>query len=149
MFIAPADHALAKRRDISREEVAREHLILREMGSVTRISFELFFGAAPGKLGNPGVVMDSNETIKQAVIAGLGIAFISAHTIEQDLELGKLVLLDVVDMPIRRQWFLVSRLDRLETPVMKSFAEFLVTTGPQHMPLIGRPYPSADFAVHD
>lgn len=149
VIIAPADHPLAKRRDISREEVAREHFILRETGSGTRISFELFFGAVPGKLDNPGVVMDSNETIKQAVIAGLGVAFISAHTIEQELELGKLVLLDVVDMPIRRQWFLVSRLDRLETPVMKSFSEFLVSSGPQHLPLIGRPYPSADYAVHD
>jgi DNA-binding transcriptional LysR family regulator len=49
--------------------------------------------------------MDSNETIKQAVIAGLGIAFISGHTIEQECQAGRIVILDVVETPIRRQWF--------------------------------------------
>ena len=147
VIIAPADHRLAKRRDISKEEVATETFILRETGSGTRISFELFFGSVPGKLDNPGVVMDSNETIKQAVIAGLGVAFISAHTIEQEVELGKLVILDVVGMPIRRQWFQVSRLDRLETPVMRAFSDFLIAHGPEHLPLIKQPYPAADYAL--
>ena len=145
VIIAPADHPLAKRRDISREIVARETFILREPGSGTRISYELFFGSVPGKLDNPGLVMDSNETIKQAVIAGLGVAFISAHTIELEVTLGKLVILDVVGMPIRRQWFSVSRLERLETPVMKAFSDYLATKGPQHLPLIDRPYPSDDY----
>ena len=145
VIIAPAGHPLAHRHDISKEEVARENFILRETGSGTRISFELFFGPVPGKLDNPGVVMDSNETIKQAVIAGLGVAFISAHTIEQEVELGKLVILDVVGMPIRRQWFSVSRLDRLETPVMKAFSQFLVSRGPEYLPLIDKPYPAEDY----
>lgn len=145
VIIAPAGHPLSGRRDISREEVAAENFILRETGSGTRISFELFFGSVPGKLDNPGVVMDSNETIKQAVIAGLGVAFLSAHTIEQELELGKLVILDVVGMPIRRQWFSVSRLDRRETPVMKAFSEFLVTKGPQYLPIIEKSYPAEGY----
>lgn len=145
VIIAPADHPLAKRHDISREIVAQEAFILREPGSGTRISYELFFGSVPGKLDSPGIVMDSNETIKQAVIAGLGIAFISAHTIEQELDLGKLVTLDVIGMPIRRQWFSVSRNDRVETQAMKVFSEFLVTKGPQYLPLIKRPYPSDDY----
>lgn len=149
VIIAPADHPLAKRRDISRDEVARETFILRETGSGTRISYELFFGSVPGKLDNPGMVMDSNETIKQAVIAGLGVAFISAHTIELELQLGKLVILDVVGMPIRRQWFSVSRLDRRETPAMKAFAEFLISKGPQYLPLIERPYPSDDYITRE
>ncbi len=81
----------------------------------------------------------------QAVIAGLGVAFISAHTIEQELELGKLVILDVIGMPIRRQWFSVSRTDRLETPVMTAFSDFLIRQGPMHLPPISWPYPEAAF----
>ncbi|EJC71640.1 transcriptional regulator [Rhizobium leguminosarum bv. trifolii WSM2012] len=145
VIVAPQGHRLAQQHDISKEEMATEKFILREGGSGTRISYELFFGSVPEKLDNPGVVMDSNETIKQAVIAGLGVAFISAHTIEQEVDLGKLVILDVVGMPIRREWFSVSRTDRLETPVMAAFSEFLIRHGPMHLPLISKPYPEATF----
>ncbi len=141
VIIAPAGHPLAQRHDISREEVAREKFIVREAGSGTRISTEFFFASVPERQDSPSIVMTSNETIKQAVIAGLGVAFISAHTIEQELELGKLVILDVAGMPIRRQWFSVSRADRQETPVMAAFNEFLRRRGPMHLPVIDKIYP--------
>ncbi len=147
VIVAPADHRLANMHDISKEMLIQEKFIVREAGSGTRISLELFFGSVPEKLENLGVVMDSNETIKQAVIAGLGIAFISAHTVEQELDLGKLVILDVVGMPIRRQWFSVSRADRRETPVMAAFNQFLIRQGPSLLPLIGKPYPEAAYNV--
>ena len=145
VIVAPADHRLATVHDISKEMLIQEKFIVREAGSGTRISLELFFASVPEKLENLGVVMDSNETIKQAVIAGLGIAFISAHTVEQELDLGKLVILDVVGMPIRRQWFSVSRADRRETPVMAAFNQFLIRQGPSLLPLIGKPYPEAAY----
>jgi DNA-binding transcriptional LysR family regulator len=81
--------------------------------------------------------MGSNETIKQAVMAGLGIAFISAHTIEQELQLRRLVILDVQGMPIIRQWFSVSRLDRSLSPAMQAFNEFLTQQGSGYLPAIG------------
>lgn len=145
VIVAPADHRLATVHDISKEMLIQEKFIVREAGSGTRISLELFFASVPEKPENLGVVMDSNETIKQAVIAGLGIAFISAHTVEQELDLGKLVILDVVGMPIRRQWFSVSRADRRETPVMAAFNQFLIRQGPSLLPLIGKPYPEAAY----
>ncbi len=145
VIVASADHKMADMHDISKEMLAREKFIVREAGSGTRISLELFFASVPEKLENLGVVMDSNETIKQSVIAGLGIAFISAHTVEQELNLGKLVILDVAGMPIRRQWFSVSRADRQETPVMAAFNRFLIRQGPSLLPLIGKPYPEAAY----
>jgi DNA-binding transcriptional LysR family regulator len=104
VIIAPPDHPLAGARDISKERIAEEHFIIREPGSGTRISLEIFLGEVPGRIDDLGLEMDSNETIKQAVMAGLGIAFISAHTIAFEVEAGRLVILDVAGMPIRRQW---------------------------------------------
>ena len=54
-----------------------------------------------------GMEMSSNETIKQAVIAGLGIAFISAHTVAVELKEGRMITLDITGLPIIRQWFVV------------------------------------------
>lgn len=141
VIIAPADHALADRRDISKEEIAKEHFLIREAGSGTRISLEIFFANVPSKLENLGSEMASNETIKQAVMAGMGIAFISAHTVEMELDFHKLVILDVVGTPIRRDWFSVWRADRVFTPAMQIFNNFLKEEGARYLPLIGKPYP--------
>jgi DNA-binding transcriptional LysR family regulator len=139
IVVAP-DHPLARKRDISKKEVAREHFIIRERGSGTRISYERFLGDIPGRLDDPGTEMDSNETIKQAVIAGLGVAFISAHTVAWEVEAGRLVVLDVAGLPIRRQWFTVARSDRAVTPVMAAFQDFLAKKGATFLPVLGTLY---------
>lgn len=141
VIIAPPDHPLAARRDIAKEEVAREHFLLRETGSGTRISLEFFLSDVARTAEIAGTEMGSNETIKQAVMAGLGIAFLSAHTIEQELQFGRLVILDVVGMPIRRQWFSVARADRTPSPAMQAFGEFLAREGASHLPVIPNTYP--------
>jgi DNA-binding transcriptional LysR family regulator len=78
--------------------------------------------------------MSSNETIKQAVIAGLGIAFISAHTVAVELEDGRLVTLDVAGLPIVRQWFVVRRKDKVLLPPAQGMLDFLVANGEQFLP---------------
>lgn len=143
VIVAPPDHRLASRMDIPKEEIAREEFLVREPGSGTRISLEVYFAAIPGWAERPRTEMGSNETIKQAVMAGLGIAFLSAHTIEQELQLGRLAILDVEGMPIRRQWFAVSRLDRSPSPSMEAFGEFLAREGPRHLPVIAKTYPAS------
>ena len=52
-------------------------------------------------------VMDSNENIKQAVMAGMGLAFISAHTVALERQTGKLVILTAEGMPAMRDWFVL------------------------------------------
>ncbi len=141
VIIAPPDHRLAAKRDIPKEELIAERFLLREVGSGTRTSLQIFFADVPGKLETLGSEMGSNETIKQAVMAGLGIAFISAHTVEQELQLGKLVILDVVGTPIRRQWFTISRSDRSITAAMKVFDAFLLSDGARFLPVVGKTYP--------
>ncbi len=146
VMIAAPDHPLARSRDITKERIAQEHFLVREPGSGTRISLEIFLGELPGRLDDLGTEMSSNETIKQAVMAGLGIAFISAHTIAMELEVGKLVMLDVIGMPIRRQWFSVVRTDRTLSPAMREFQDFLVRKGAQSLPFFEKLYPDSGIA---
>ena len=141
VIVAPPDHPMAATRDISKERIAEEHFLIREPGSGTRISLEIFLADVPGRIDDLGIEMGSNETIKQAVMAGLGIAFISAHTIASEVEAGRLVILDVVGMPIRRQWFAVMRVDHAISPAMATFHDFLMRKGAAHLPLVGRLYP--------
>lgn len=138
VFIANAKHRLANTLDISKEEIAKETFLIRERGSGSRFMLGLFLSEIPGRTENLGVEMDSNETIKQAVIAGLGVSFISGHTIEQELKLDRLVILDVIGAPIRRQWFSISRKDRTKTPSMEAFEAFLMWHGSKHLPLISK-----------
>ena len=136
VIVAAPDHALAGRRHISKEDIARQSFLMREQGSGTRISMEIFMREIPGWLEQPVIEMDSNETIKQSVMAGLGLAFISGHTVASELEAGRLAMLDVVGMPIRRQWFAVTRGDRGMTPAMTALHEFLGREGAAHLPVL-------------
>jgi len=70
--------------------------------------------------------MNSNEAIKQAVMAGLGLGVVSRHTVRMELESGKLVVLDVAGFPIRRKWFLVHRRDRRLSRAAEEFKRYLL-----------------------
>jgi DNA-binding transcriptional LysR family regulator len=144
VIVAAPDHPLARVRDIGKERIAEEKFLVREPGSGTRISLEIFLADIPGRIDDLGTEMGSNETIKQAVMAGLGIAFISAHTIAMEVEFGRLAVLDVVGLPIRRQWFGVTRADRTMSPAMATFNDFLMRKGAMYLPLLGKLYPEGE-----
>ncbi|MDH3662853.1 MAG: LysR substrate-binding domain-containing protein, partial [Alphaproteobacteria bacterium] len=94
VIIAAPDHRLAKRRRISLADVNQETFLLREQGSGTRTLVSRMFDDAGIDL-DATMEIGSNETIKQAVIAGLGIALISAHTIAAEIQDRRLITLDV------------------------------------------------------
>lgn len=136
VIIADPDHPLAGRRGIEKEEVSRQRFLVRERGSGTRISLEIFLSDIAERGGVLMAEMGSNESIKQAVMAGLGIAFISGHTIEHELQSKRLVILDVQGMPLRRQWFAVSHAERADSPSKQLFRRFLVREGAAMLPRI-------------
>ncbi|MBL3561883.1 LysR family transcriptional regulator [Rhodovulum sulfidophilum] len=111
VLIAPPDHPLAGQGRIAAERVLAETFLAREAESGTRVLMERFIERL-GK-GRPQrvVELESNETIKQAVMAGLGVALISRHTVAGELAAGRLVELDAPSLPLVRQWFLVHRSD--------------------------------------
>ncbi len=127
-IVAAPSHPLAGRRRIGFERVLRERFIVRERGSDTWMSMVEAFGE---RMRDVRVAMEirSNETIKQAVIAGMGVAFMSEHAIVQDIQLGNLTILDVVGFPARRHWFVVHRRTKRLPPVAQAFKQFLLDEG--------------------
>lgn len=128
VIVAAPAHPLAARRHIPFERVLRERFIVRERGSDTWMSMVEAFGE---RMRDVDVAMEirSNETIKQAVIAGMGVAFMSEHAIVQDIQLGNLAVLDVAGFPARRHWFVVHRRTKRLPPVAQVFKQFLLDEG--------------------
>ena len=134
VIIASPNHPLAARRKLTRGDLAKESFLAREDGSGTQSVFEEFLGGVIVRRPRFVVEMGSNETIKQAVMAGLGIALISGHTVANEVEAGRLALLDVVGLPIRRQWYAVRRADRILGPAGAAFRKFLIEKGERFLP---------------
>jgi len=128
VIVAPPSHPLAARRNIPVEEVVRERFVAREKGSDTWNSMEDGFGEHLADL-NIAMQIRSTETIKQAVIAGMGIAFLSAHTISLELQAGSLAMLDVQGFPVMLNWYVVSRKNKRLPPVAQAFKNFLLQEG--------------------
>ncbi len=128
VVVAAPGHALAKRKRIPMAELARERFVAREKDSDTWHSMKQAFGRWFGKLD---VVMEikSTETIKQAVIAGMGVAFLSAHTVALERQVGHLVVLDVQGLPLMLSWYIVHRAKKRLPPVANAFKRFLVAEG--------------------
>jgi len=131
-FVARPDHRLAGRKRIPIAALTEERLLLREQGSGTCDNLERFL-RAHGVKPLAADALGSNETLKQAVMAGMGIAFLSHHTFAMEVESGRLVRLDVVDTPVIREWNVVSRTDRPMTPALDALLEFLQTEGAARM----------------
>lgn len=133
VIVAPTAHRLARKPRLRLADLADETFLMREAGSGTRGLMENLFETA-GVRPKIGMAMSSNETIKQAVIAGLGIAFISAHTVATELDERRLVTLDVDGLPVVRQWFALSRRDKVLMPPARAMLEFLGAKGAQFLP---------------
>jgi len=125
VFVAAPDHPLAQAKRITPKQLSKESFLLREPGSGTRAAMERFLtenGVAPQRT----VEMTSNETIKQAVMAGMGISFISERTIALELATGHIARLNVDGTPLRRHWFIVYRAEKRLLPVAEAFRQFLL-----------------------
>ncbi|GIX29134.1 LysR substrate-binding domain-containing protein [Pelomicrobium sp. G1] len=125
VVIAPPSHPLTKEKRIPMKRLAEEVFVIREPGSGTRGAMERFFAEHRVQL-KTSMQMGTNEAIKQAVQAGMGLGVVSYHTIELELETKRLKVLDVVGFPIRRNWYLVHRQQKRLSKVAEAFREFLL-----------------------
>lgn len=133
VIIAPPDHRLADKRGLGWDDLSRESFLMREQGSGTRLLMESHI-APTGFMPKIGMEIDSNETIKQAVMAGLGIAFLSGHTTASEVEQGRLVTLDVTGLPLMRQWFVVRRKDKHLMPPALALLDFMAREARTFLP---------------
>ena len=125
VIVAPPDHPLAGRKRVPVSRLAREPFVVREEGSDTWNSMAEAFGEHMGEL-NIAMKIRSTETIKQAVIAGMGITFLSAHTIARELAARSLAVLDVQGFPMMAHWYAVHRRHKRLPPVARAFRKFLL-----------------------
>jgi len=125
VIIAAPEHPLAGRSDISTRELMAQTFISREEGSGTRIMMVRYLDRIGEGTPYRSIEMGTNETIKQAVIAGLGVALISQHTVTEELRSGRLMTIESAGLPIARKWFLLHRQDLRETPAIATVHRFI------------------------
>jgi LysR family transcriptional regulator, low CO2-responsive transcriptional regulator len=128
VIIASPEHPLARRRHIPLASLARDSFIIREEGSGTRASMEHVFRERRVSF-RTSMEVSSNETIKQAVMAGMGLSFISSHTIGLEAQAGRLAILDVVGLPIVRDWYVIHLREKVLSPIAAAFRTFLLENG--------------------
>jgi len=134
ILVAAAGHKLAGKRDIMPDELLNETFLSREQGSGTRILMQRFLDRVGEGREYKTMVIDSNETIKQSAIVGLGVALISGQAVSAELESGRLVKIDFPGLPIVRHWFLIQRAGRELPPVARAFADFLIGLEGRYLP---------------
>jgi LysR family transcriptional regulator for metE and metH len=135
IVIASPYHPLAKRKRLPFSALAGERFLLREQGSGTRLLMRRLFSDA-GLNPDLGMELGGNETIKQAVMAGLGVALISVHTVAAELSEGRLVSLPVTGLPVIRQWFVVRQKSKRLLPVASELWDFFAQSGARFLPRV-------------
>lgn len=132
VIIASKSHYLAKQSIINPEHLKGEPFLVRENGSGTRLLLDHFFtehNLHPPKLHE----FTSNESIKQGVMAGMGIAIISAHTIHLEKTINLLSILDIDTMPIMRDWYILHLNTKVLSPAAAAFQQFMQKQAPKLM----------------
>jgi DNA-binding transcriptional LysR family regulator len=128
VFVAPPGHPLLKTPQAAVTALAPHAFIARERGSGTRTAMEAFFA---DHRFEPRIAMEmsSNETIKQAVIAGMGLSFLSLHTVGLEIRTGLLHAIDIAGTPVMRAWHVVHRGSKLLSPAAEAFRYFIIEQG--------------------
>ena len=128
VFVCPPGHPLLRIGHPPVAALAPYPFIVREQGSGTRHAMEQFFAEHRFE---PRITMEmgSNETIKQAVMAGMGVSFLSLHTLSLELRTGLMHRVEVEGTPVMRQWHVVHLQSRVLSPAAEAFRYFLIERG--------------------
>lgn len=128
VFVAPVNHPLARAGHVPSAVLREYDFIVREPGSGTRAAMEKFLVSEQVELR---VIMEmaSNETIKQAVMADMGLSFLSLHTIGLELSHRLIAVLEVEGAPVVRGWNVVHTLSKLLSPAAEAFRYFVLERG--------------------
>ena len=128
IIIATGGHPLAASASVPLAALADEPFVMREDGSGTKAMTEAHFRDA-GFEPRVAMVSSSNEMIKQAVMAGMGLALLSQHTCSLELALGLLSVLPVHGFPLMRSWYIVQRRTLPLLPVQARLRSFMIEQG--------------------
>lgn len=109
VLVVPSNHSWRRRKQVSLEQLCQQPLILREAGSGSRWCLERALRSANKTAHDLQVAMElgSNEAIKEAVLRGMGVAVLSIHTVQKEIERGQLHGLTVQGLSLEREMFVV------------------------------------------
>jgi len=124
-IVAPADHPLANKKNISVKELVNYRFLSREIGSGTRYVFDRLLEDNGVKI-EPYMELGSSEALKQAVMAGLGITILSLHSVQLERDVNKLIVLDVQGFPMKRRWYAFHLKGRNLSLVARTFLDFIL-----------------------
>ncbi|NVO07065.1 MAG: LysR family transcriptional regulator [Rhodoferax sp.] len=127
-IVAAPDHPLVRRKHLPFSALEGYKFVVREDGSGTRAAMERLFAEHKVPI-QIAMEMPSNETIKQAVMAGMGLSFLSMRTIRHELASGHIALVDIQDMPPAGNWYVTHLKQKKLSPAGRSFKEFLIEQG--------------------
>ena len=132
VFVCPPGHPLLAAGHPPVAALQDYAFIVREQGSGTRAAMAGFFAE---HRFNPHITMEmsSNETIKQAVMAGMGLSFLSLHTIGLEVRSGLMHVLDVEGTPVMRMWNIVRLQSKVLSPAAEAFRYFIIERGEAHL----------------
>jgi len=129
VVIANPNHSLARLERVALPLLRDERFVVREVGSGTRAATERHFAKNNVEFVL-GCELNSNEAIKQAVQAALGLGVVPLQTIELELEMRRLIVLPVETFPIVRHWFVVHRRDKRLSAASQAFRDLLLSQMP-------------------
>nr|MDA3903158.1 LysR substrate-binding domain-containing protein [Desulfuromusa sp.] len=126
MIVGP-NHPLKERHSITIKDLVKEMFIVREDGSGTYQALQKAFLLADINPESFNVIarLGSNEAVRRAIAAGLGCAFVSDLSIQNNLRHGELFKIDVEGLTIERQLWLVRLRERTASPAATAFSELL------------------------
>ena len=132
VVVAHPTHPLARKKGITLEQLSKERFVGREPGSGTRKAVEELFQSQGLKI-TPYIELNSAEAIKQGVMAGLGLAVLSQHSLSLESAAKKLVVLDVKGFPLRRRWYAVHRKGKHLSRSAQAFLDYLQKEGEEEI----------------
>ena len=128
VLVTAPDHPFARLKIVRASALVEEGFIVREPGSGTRAVLDEYMQAhriAP----RVAMQMSSNEAIKQAVMAGMGISLVSFHTIGLELRHHLLATPETEGLPVMRRWHVVNNLAKTLSPAAEAFRYFILERG--------------------
>ena len=128
--VAHPDHPLASKKKVLLKDLINERFLEREQGSGTRLVFDRLL-EQQGMIVEPYMELGSSEAIKQGVMAGLGLAVLSLHSISLELAAKKLVVLDIEGFPIKRRWYAVHLKGKKLSLVARTFLDYILAESHQ------------------
>jgi LysR family transcriptional regulator, low CO2-responsive transcriptional regulator len=139
VFVAPPGHELLQTARPSVAALAQHALIAREAASGTRALMDKFF-ADHHVVPRLAMEMPSNESIKQAVMAGMGLSFLSLHTMELELSCGLIKIVHVEHSPVVRTWNIVHMQSKILSPAAEALRYFMLEHGEVYLAAHDRPW---------